>query len=663
MQETTITCALAGGPFGASTRLPPRDRQAFDVARLRAGFLVIGLAFVTVLAGAGSGLSPAGAQLVQSRVDRADANEVQAPAADPLGRGTPRGTVGGFLAALAGTDYDRAADYLDLSQIPVGQRQARGRALAETLQALLDRGGWLNSPSSLRADLAGDLTDRLGEDQDVIGGVLTSNGIVDITATHVARSDGPALWLVSQQSLQALPSLIATTRPSILDRFLWTGLKSRTILGAPIGHWIALAFLSLIALGVGWMLTASVRIVAGKFALFRRSGQAVAVSDAVLMPIGLIVAVFVTQLSAFGLGMSVVARQYGGRIGNIVLWFAAAWLLWRAIDVFVEMSRQRAIRKGHVGAISAVTLAGRTIKIALVALAFFAVLSNFGFDVTTGLAALGIGGLALALGAQKTIENLVGSMTLVADHPVRIGDFCRIGTVFGTVEDIGMRSTKLRTLDRTILTVPNGELATLQIENFTQRDRFWLHHEFALRLDTPPGRMRTLLKDMRALLEIDPRLDPESNRVRILRADRDAMVVELFAYAFATDFNDFLGTQEDILFRIFETMHENGVALALPTQTLNLDPGLAAHLAFAALPAAAGELAGTDPSDAATSPSTAGATATAIPATDPAPLALQASQETTPAASSDPGEADRQASDQRAPKAQGDAVRRRRANR
>ena len=210
-------------------------------------------------------------------------------------------------------------------------------------------------------------------------------------------------------------------------------------------------------------------------------------------------------------------------------------------------------------------------KFALVAIALFAVLANFGFDVTTGLAALGIGGLALALGAQKTIENLVGSMTLVADHPLRIGDFCKIGQTYGTVEDIGMRSTRLRTLDRTILTVPNGELATLQIENFTQRDRFWLHHELAIRLDTPPARMRTLLKDLRRLLEIDPRLDPQSNRVRVLRADRDAIAIEIFAYAFAADFNGFLEIQEEILFRVFETLRDNGVALALPAQALYLD--------------------------------------------------------------------------------------------
>ena len=543
-------------------------------AGLRAPALAL-LAAVMVLTGPLAVLlpSPAFAQLVPSRTDRADPVEAARPKPDPLGRETPRGAVGGFLAALAAKDMQRAADYLDLSQIPVGERQSRGQRLAANLQTLLDRGGWLASPSNLFGDPTGDVNDSVGAAKDVVGGVLTANGVVDLTATRVERGDGPSLWLISQETLSALPALMAQSRPSVLDRSLWPGLKSATVFGAPLGHWLAIGALFLIALAIGRLITAGVRLIIRMLSRFKRDGQVVALSDAVLVPIGVILAIYLTRLGNFLLGVSVVARQYADRLGNVVLWFAAAWLLWRAIDVVVETARLRALRKGHVGALSALTLAGRTVKIALVALAIFAVLANFGVDVTTGLAALGIGGIALALGAQKTIENWVGSMTLVADHPLRIGDFCRVGTVFGTVEDIGMRSTRIRTLDRTILTVPNGELASIQIENFTQRDRFWLHHELAIRLDTPPGRMRTLLKDLRGLLEIDPRLDPESNRVRVLRADRDAIAIEIFAYAFAADFNDFLEIQEDILFRVFEILHDNGVALALPAQALYLDPG------------------------------------------------------------------------------------------
>ena len=515
--------------------------------------------------------APAAAQLVQSRVDRTDPNEAEKPKPDPLARETPRGAVGGFVAALAANDMDRAAEYLDLSQIPVGERRSRGQRLAANLQTLLDRGGWLASPANLFGIPTGDVNDSFGAAEDVVGGVLTSRGVVDLIAARVERGDGPALWLISQATLAALPALLAQSRPSVLDRFLWQGLKSATVFGVPVGHWLAFGVIFLISLAIARILTGGMRRTFLALSRFKRDGQVLALSDAVLLPIGLILAVVLTRLGNFFLGVSVVARQYGDRLGNIVLWFAAAWLLWRAIDVVVETSRQRALRKGHVGALSALTLAGRTVKIALVAIALFAVLANFGFDVTTGLAALGIGGLALALGAQKTIENLVGSMTLVADHPLRIGDFCKIGPTYGTVEDIGMRSTRIRTLDRTILTVPNGELASLQIENFTQRDRFWLHHELAIRLDTPPARTRTLLKDLRGLLEIDPRLDPESNRVRVLRADRDAIAIEIFAYAFAADFNGFLEIQEEILFRVFETLRDNGVALALPAQALYLD--------------------------------------------------------------------------------------------
>src|SRR5690606_22365912 len=130
---------------------------------------------------------------------------------------------------------------------------------------------------------------------------------------------------------------------------------------------------------------------------------------------------------------------------------------------------------GQLTAYSAVSFLKRAFK-ALLALLFVAsLLRAFGVNVTAGLAALGVGGLAIALGAQKLFENLIGSLTLRADRPVRIGDVCRFGSTLGTVEEIGSRSTRMRTLDRTVLTVPNGEFSTLHIENYSQRDRFWFH--------------------------------------------------------------------------------------------------------------------------------------------------------------------------------------------
>ena len=104
--------------------------------------------------------------------------------------------------------------------------------------------------------------------------------------------------------------------------------------------------------------------------------------------------------------------------------------------------------------------------------------------------------MALALAAQKTIENLFGGVAVITDRPVAIGDFCKFGNQVGTVEDIGLRSTRIRTLDRTLLTVPNGQFSSMTLENFSKRDKMWFHLTLNLRRDTTSDQMRTLLDSL-----------------------------------------------------------------------------------------------------------------------------------------------------------------------
>src|SRR5690606_25692885 len=139
--------------------------------------------------------------------------------------------------------------------------------------------------------------------------------------------------------------------------------------------------------------------------------------------------------------------------------FAILLLAWRLIDVIADGLLSRMTRRANMGALSAIMFFRRSLKVLLVALGTISVLDIIGFDVTTGLAALGIGGIAIALGAQKTVENLVGGLSLILDQPVRVGDFCKVGDTLGTIEQIGMRSTRIRTLDRTMVVIPNGDLS------------------------------------------------------------------------------------------------------------------------------------------------------------------------------------------------------------
>jgi MscS family membrane protein len=279
--------------------------------------------------------------------------------------------------------------------------------------------------------------------------------------------------------------------------------------------------------------------------------------------------------------ISVIARYRAMFAVQIVGGFAVAWLLWRWADTFGELILGRMSRRGQLTAFSAVSFLKRAFKVLLALLFIAALLRAFGVNVTAGLAALGVGGLAIALGAQKTFENLIGSLTLLADRPVRIGDFCRFGQTLGTVEEIGIRSTRIRTLDRTVLTVPNGEFSTLHIENYSQRDRFWFHPILNLRYETTTDQMRYVLQELRAMLGKHPKVDTESARVRLIGLAAYSLDVEIFAYVYAWDYASFLEIQEELLLSCMEVVEKSGTGFAFPSQTLYLgrDGGLDAERA------------------------------------------------------------------------------------
>jgi small-conductance mechanosensitive channel len=195
------------------------------------------------------------------------------------------------------------------------------------------------------------------------------------------------------------------------------------------------------------------------------------------------------------------------------------------------------------------------------------------------VAGLGIGGLAVALAAQKTVENLFGGLTLITDQPVRAGDFCRVGGWIGTVEDVGLRSTRIRTLDRTVVTIPNAAFAAMELENFARRDRIFFHPILNLRYETTPDQLRWLLVALKRLLVSHPMVSPEPARVRFVALGAHSLDLELFAYVRTTDFDEFLAVQEDLLLRIMDLVEESGTGFAFPSQTLYAapDPGVDAE--------------------------------------------------------------------------------------
>jgi MscS family membrane protein len=215
----------------------------------------------------------------------------------------------------------------------------------------------------------------------------------------------------------------------------------------------------------------------------------------------------------------------------------------------------------------------KTLKALIFVMALLVTLDNFGFNVTALLAGLGVGGIAVALAAQKTLENFFGGITIYADRPVRVGDFCRFGDKIGTVEEIGLRSTRVRTLDRTVVSVPNAEFSSLQLENFSKRDRIWYHPSIGLRYETTPDQLRFVLVEIRRMLYAHPKVDPDPARIRFESFGAYSLNLEIFAYVSVTDYGEFLEVAEDLNLRIMDIVEQAGTGFAFPSQTTYLEQG------------------------------------------------------------------------------------------
>src|SRR5207248_8777527 len=169
-------------------------------------------------------------------------------------------------------------------------------------------------------------------------------------------------------------------------------------------------------------------------------------------------------------------------------------------------------------------------------LAVVLLLHNAGVNVSAMLAGLGIGGIALALAAQKTLENLFGGITVISSKAIRVGDFCQLADQLGTIEDIGLGSTRVRTLNNTVLTIPNAKVSQMNLENYSMRQKIWFHHVFGLRSDTSPEQMRQVLSEVTQMLRSDRRVEKESARIRLIQFGASSLQVEIFAYVKTTDY-------------------------------------------------------------------------------------------------------------------------------
>jgi MscS family membrane protein len=264
------------------------------------------------------------------------------------------------------------------------------------------------------------------------------------------------------------------------------------------------------------------------------------------------------------------SRQLWATVAALLTMSCAVWLALHVNAYIARYVRERFRNASLVEIGSLVRLGHRIADVLVVVAGGLVALKYFGLDPTAALAGLGIGGIAVALAAQKTLENVIGGLSLIFDKAVRVGDFLKLDNVYGTVDSIGLRSTRIRTLDRTILSVPNGQIANVNVETLSVRDMCWFHHTLGLRYETTSAQIKTVIEGIRERMTAHPLVDRDSVRARLISFGKSSLDIEIFAYVMTGDWPRFLEVQEQLLVGIMEIVERAGTAIAFPTQTLHV---------------------------------------------------------------------------------------------
>lgn len=475
-------------------------------------------------------------------------------AKDPLGRNTPQDSVFQFIEACHARDYSKALLYLDLRRMSAQERAKAGPDLARQLEDLLD-----DTPfdiTTLSRDPEGDQADELSPDLERLDTFHVDGQTLEMQLQRVQLKPGLHVWLVSADSVAMIPKAHQVVAETPFEKKLPQQLVTFEILDTPVWRWIALVLMApalwFVAGFLSWALVTGVRRLVN--------------APAFRGPLRICLAVAGFRGAMEIAGPATLSRLFIERAMGLLFSLGVAWA--GAVVVDLIATRWHAGLDPRVQAVSysVLPLARQVLKLSLFLFAVLFVLSVWGYNTSTILAGLGVGGLAVALAAQKTIENLFGGISVIGDRPVLVGDDCRFGDRTGTIMHIGLRSTRIRTPERTIISVPNGQFSSMAIENISSRDKVWFHPTLNLRRDTTSDQLLQVLRSIREILAAYPKVQTGKIPVRFTGVGAYSLDIEVAAYVTTSDYDEFLALQQELLLKMLGAVEQAGTALAVPLQ-------------------------------------------------------------------------------------------------
>lgn len=248
--------------------------------------------------------------------------------------------------------------------------------------------------------------------------------------------------------------------------------------------------------------------------------------------------------------------------------FSTFWIFLRIIDFMANVFEYKASVSESKTDSQMVPFLKELSKIVTIIIAVFVILGAvFNLNVATIIAGLGIGGIAVALAAQDTLQNLLGSFTIFADKPFVVGDLVRIDKYEGTIEKVGFRSTLIRTLDKTLVVIPNKKMVDSPLENLSLRNLRRMKFNIGLKYDTPVETMRKICDEIEKFVNDHPATSPDT-LVSFDSFGESSLNIQILYFIEIVDYNEYMRIREDINYQIMQIVVKHGAGFAFPSQTV-----------------------------------------------------------------------------------------------
>ena len=534
----------------------PVNRTVKSFLAILLGFLV-GILFVPVHAGAQQADAPAEENSTQARDEETQAGDV-------LGRSTPQGTVIGFLTSVDVNNYDRAAQYLDLRNISHEAEDLGAQELAKRLEIVLERSGWIDV-DSLSRNPQGMKGDSLPNYRDVLSNIRHDDQEYVLLLQRIPHGESQFIWKISNATVSRIPELYSIFGYGVVIETIAESVPETSFLGIDLFKWIIIFGAGLISapfvVGFAWFL--------GRHIPIKEPKIREKVTRFLTRPVSVLVVALIMRWTAKYLGIGVTGQKI--MASGTLITILAIWVLIKLIDVSREIYSLKLSAKGRPGAAMLIKPLSTAIKVIVIILAFILWLDNIGVNITTLLAGLGVGGIAIALALQRPAEDFLAAISLFTQQQVKVGDFCRFGDQLGTIEEIGLRTTRLRTLSNTVVSLPNARFAAEYIENISVREKILYNPTIRIDYETPRKVIEAVLANIRKMLKEDKMISQTDLRVRFREISNTSHDIEIFAYIKKTDWDEFLEVSEGLNLKVLDAIEAAGTSLAVPIQKIMMD--------------------------------------------------------------------------------------------